>query len=56
MDGIGFFCEKTAEIRRKSHTSVENSSKSFQNRRNSTEFIAKATNYSEPRQKADRFS
>ena len=56
MDGIGFFSEKSVEFRRKSHNSVENSSKWFQIRHNSTEFIAKATNYSVHRQKADRFS
>ena len=55
MDGIGFFSERTVEIRRKRRNSVENSSKWFQIRRNSTEFIAKATNYSVHRQKADRF-
>ena len=46
MDGIGFFSERNVEIRRKWRNSVENSSKWFQIRRNSTEFIAKATNYS----------
>ena len=55
MDGIGFFCEKTVEIRRKSHTSIENPSKQFHFRRNSAEFIAKTSNYSGHRQKTDRF-
>lgn len=46
MDGIGFFCEKPSKFDENHILPSKNSSKYIQIRRNSTEFIAKATNYS----------